>query len=209
MGRRQLNGGPAVRAARVMNARVITVSAAMLLAAILTGCGPGDAPRDTSSSASGTVAPTDAAKTPTPTPTVTPIALPTDCRAILSDDVLAQLGDHPLNHEAYDDVGVLADGSLRCRWRDPSVDITGLQTLISRVNRGEALEMLNGLMATEGFICYESEGGSRCERERPSAQYPVIEGRTLFLRDDVLIDTEYWNLAPTGYTSSIIAHLWP
>lgn len=32
-------------------------------------------------------------------------------------------------------------------------------------------------------------------------------GRTLFWREDILIDTRYSNLAPEGYTASIVEHL--
>lgn len=75
------------------------------------------------------------------------------------------------------------------------------------MNRGPALDLLNELVAEEGFTCYESEGGTRCEKTWQNAMYPVTDGRTLFWRQDVLIDTRYSNLAPAGYTSAIVAHL--
>ena len=67
------------------------------------------------------------------------------------------------------------------------------------------LDMLNDLVATQGFSCYTPDDGTRCEKTWINDTYPVNDGRTLFWRDDVLIDTQYSNLAPTGYTASIIA----
>ena len=46
--------------------------------------------------------------------------------------------------------------------------------------------------------------GTRCEKTWQNTQYPVTDGRTLYWRDDILIDTQYSNLAPSGYTSAII-----
>ena len=77
------------------------------------------------------------------------------------------------------------------------------------MNRGPALDLLNGLAAEEGFTCYTPDGGTRCEKTWESEQYPVTNGRTLFWRDDLLIDTSYSNLAPSGYTSSIVSAIWP
>ena len=37
----------------------------------------------------------------------------------------------------------------------------------------------------------------------------MTEGRTLFYRDGVIVDTQYTNLAPKGYTAAIIDYLWP
>ncbi|WP_045264063.1 hypothetical protein, partial [Microbacterium oxydans] len=137
----------------------------------------------------------------------TPVTLPTDCRAILSEAVLAELGDTPLNDPAFGPSGVGADGTLTCNWADPRADTTRLTTTISRMNRGPALDMLNALANNEGFSCFTPDGGTRCEKTWPNEQYPVTDGRTLFWRDDVLIDTRYSNLAPAGYTSSIVEHL--
>ncbi|MFJ4997977.1 hypothetical protein ACIP5T_07485 [Microbacterium sp. NPDC088619] len=193
-----------------MNARFAAGAAALLLVAVLTGCGPAgsgsggssESPKPSSSSPDESANPTTS-----PTPTTTPIALPTDCRAILSEDVLAQLDGIPLNDAAFGPSGVGDDGALTCIWADPKADTTRLVTTISLMNRGPALDMLNALVADEGFTCFTPDGGTRCEKTWPNTQYPVTDGRTLFWRDDVLIDSEYSNLAPEGYTSSIVAHL--
>lgn len=187
------------------------VPALLILIAVLAACTP--TTPGASSSAGSTEAGSASTPTPgrsaspssSPSPTTTPVALPTDCRAILSSAVLAQLGDIPLNAPAFGPSGVQADGSLICIWADPRADTTNITTTISRRYRGEALDMLNGLVKTQGFTCYTPDKGTRCEKEWPDPTYPVTDGRTLFWRDDVLIDTRYSNLSPTGYTSSIVA----
>ena len=134
--------------------------------------------------------------------------IPDDCAAMLSEDVLSQLAGIPLNDPAFGASGVQPDGSLICIWADPAADTTGLRTEISSVARGPALDMLNELATTQGFTCYTPDGGTRCEKTWPNATYPVTDGRTLFWRDDILVDTQYSNLAPTGYTASIVEHIW-
>lgn len=192
-----------------MNGRIAAASAALLLIAVLAGCGQGDpSPSDPSASpeSSSTTSPTGSPG-PTASPTSTPVALPTDCRAVLSADVLAQLDGIPLNDAAVGPSGVGTDGTLTCIWRDPRADTTSLVTTISRMNRGPALDMLNALATDEGFTCFTPDGGTRCEKTWQNTQYPVTDGRTLFWREDILIDTRYSNLAPTGYTASIVASL--
>ena len=133
--------------------------------------------------------------------------MPTDCRAILSDAVLAELGATPLNDPAFGPSGVQDDGGLICIWGDPAADTTHLVTTITAVNRGPALILLNQLADGEGFLCYTPDEGTRCEKTWPNPQYPVTDGRTLYWRDDILIDTKYSNLAPSGYTSAIIENV--
>ncbi|MFJ4159088.1 hypothetical protein [Microbacterium testaceum] len=181
------------------------VAAALAGAALLalSACAP----------AADEAAPTPAApvvsSSPTPIPTITQTApavrIPADCRSMLSADVLAQLGQTPLNDPSLGPSGVQSDGSLICIWRDPAADTTGLVTHISRMDRGPALDMLNGLVDAQGFSCYTPDAGTRCEKTWINPTYPVNDGRTLYWRDGVLIDTQYSNLAPTGYTGSIIA----
>ncbi|MFF5625548.1 hypothetical protein ACFY5A_09280 [Microbacterium sp. NPDC012755] len=196
-----------------MNARITAGAAALLLISVLAGCGPA---ASSGGGASGSPKPSSSAEesgkpsptaSPSPTATTKSVALPTDCRAILSDDVLAQLDGVPLNDAAFGPSGVGSNGTLTCIWADPGADTTSLVTTISRMNRGPALDLLNGLVTDEGFSCFTPDDGTRCEKTWPNTQYPVTDGRTLFWRDDVLIDTRYSNLAPSGYTSSIIAKL--
>lgn len=194
-----------------MKARPVAAVAALLLIAGLTACGAAsDGDGGSSATPSPSESPADSASaspTPSPTPTASAVALPTDCRAILSEDVLSQLGETPLNDAAFGPSGVGAEGTLTCIWRDPRADTTGLVTTIEHMNRGPALDLLNELADAEGFSCFTPDGGTRCEKTWQNEQYPVTDGRTLFWRDGILIDTQYSNLAPTGYTASIIASI--
>lgn len=183
-----------------------SVAAVLMAAAALAACAP--EPGTGASSSPSATATGDATATPLPTPTPSATAsaeIPDDCRAILTEDVLAQLADVPLNDPAFGASGVQADGSLICVWGDPTADTTGLVTTITLVSRGPALDLLNELADEEGYTCYTPDGGTRCEKTWQNETYPVTDGRTLFWRDDILIDTRYSNLAPSGYTDAIVA----
>lgn len=181
--------------------------AAILGAAALgtTACAPSS--DESSPEESAPVVSTSPTPIPTITQTATAVRIPADCRAMLSADVLSQLATVPLNDPALGPSGVQSDGSLICIWRDPAADTTSLTTTISRMDRGPALDMLNDLVSTQGFSCYTPDEGTRCEKTWINDTYPVNDGRTLFWRDGVLIDTQYSNLAPTGYTASIITSI--
>lgn len=190
--------------------------------ALLAGCAPDttaapSATPGTTPVGSGSASATpETSGTPSVTPSATPSAtpavqadVPTDCTKILTPDVLAQLEGVPLNDPATGvDGGVQSDGSLVCLWRDPRADTTYLETTISRMSRGPALEQMNALADDEGFDCYTPDGGTRCEKTWKNLAYPVTDGRTLFWRDDVMIDTQYSNLAPSGYTNAIISAIY-
>lgn len=191
---------------------------AVIAAALLTGCAPegydGGAAPAPSATASGTAAPSGSATpvaSPSPSPSGTAEAspeIPRDCRAILTEAVLAQLEGTPLNDPGLgESTGVQPDGSLVCVWRDPGADTTGLTTTISKESMGPALDRLNALVATEGFTCFTPDEGTRCEKTWPNSVYPVTDGRTLFYRSGLLIDTVYSNLAPAGYTDAIIRRI--
>ncbi|MFE6995742.1 hypothetical protein ACFVAE_07285 [Microbacterium sp. NPDC057659] len=193
-------------------ARVFVLAAAVAASVLLAGCAPAASDADGSGTkpATSSTTSTDApGKSPTPsaTPTAKPAAIPKDCRKILTSEVLAQLKDVPLNDKAFGPSGTLKDGSLKCVWGDPQADTTGLVTTITHERSGPALEKLNGLVA-EGFTCYAPDEGTRCEKIWKNKTYPVTDGRTLFYRQGVLIDTQYSNLAPKGYTDAIIAGIW-
>lgn len=186
--------------------RLAVAAASTLLATIaVTGCAPDAEP----GASDFTFTPTPAAS-PSATPTATPAArveIPDDCRALLDDDVLAQLDGVPLNDPAFGPSGPQPDGGLICVWGDPGADATSLVTTLTFMARGAALDELNRLADDDGFTCYTPDGGTRCEKTWTSTEYPVEQGRTLFWRDDVLIDTQYSNLAPTGYTAAIVEAL--
>jgi hypothetical protein len=180
---------------------------AVLSALALASCAPDPGSGPTRPPAASS-APADATATPaaTPSPTATPVALPTDCRATVTSEVLAQFGDLPVNDPAFgSDAGAQPDGSFVCIWGRPDTDTGRLWTTFSNMSRGPALDLLNDLAANEGFTCYTPADGTRCEKTWVDEEYPVTDGRTLFWRDDVMIDTSYRNLAPTGYTDAVVA----
>jgi len=163
----------------------------------------------------------DAARTtsaaPTPSASITPFPtghsvsttpLPDDCEAILNDRVRAELDGVPLNAPGMGG-GIRPDSSRVCVWGDPGAAGTRLVTVIGYSPEREALDALYELGTDEGFTCYEPDGGVRCEKTWDHPSLPVEEGRTLFYRDGVIVDTQFSNLAPAGYTSAIIAALWP
>lgn len=186
-------------------------AASVLLVLALAGCAPDDSAGPAPSPGSSETPSPTASGSPEPSPTSTADAtpqIPEDCRAILSASVLEQLDGVPLNDEAFGPSGPQPGESLICVWGDPGADTTNLVTTISYLSRGPALDLLNELADDEDFTCYTPDQGTRCEKTWQNEQYPVTDGRTLFWRDDVLIDTRYSNLAPAGYTDAIIAALW-
>ena len=91
-----------------------------------------------------------------------------------------------------------------CLWGSPETDTGRLTTTISVISRGPALDLLNQLADEEGFTCYTPDRGTRCEKTWEDETYPVTDGRTVFWRDDIMIDTAYIGLAPSGYTAAIV-----
>lgn len=208
---------------RAMTSRALPrlAPAALLLAALLlAGCAPEPgtaAPAPAVTTATGTAAPSPAATTsaeaggPPPAASgsvVSTTVLPRDCAGILGAPARAALTSVPLNDPAFGESGVLPDGSLRCVWADPGADTAKIVTTISYGSQNPVVDFLNELTGI-GFTCYEPAGGVRCEKTWQNARYPVTDGRTLFFRDGVLIDTQFSHLAPEGYTTGIIASLWP
>lgn len=170
----------------------------LALAGVLAACAPEPGEAGPSPTATPTVA---AKRTPTASPTPDAPQVPTDCRAILNAGVLDQLAGVPLNDPSLGASGVQGDGSLVCVWGASPAAV--LRTSISAISRGPALDMLNGLLA-EGYACYTPDGGTRCEKSWFREPDLVPEGRTLFWREDVLVDTAFTGLAPDGYTAAIV-----
>ncbi|MCR2813752.1 DUF3558 domain-containing protein [Microbacterium sp. zg.Y1090] len=183
-------------------ARACSLAALALAAATLGGCAA-EQPAPAS-----TVVATPPAATSTPTPSATPLPgaadLPRDCRAIVSGSVLAQLGDTPLNDPAFADTGTQPDGTLVCVWGAADAATTNLRTVISAVEHNPTMDALNGLVAEDEYLCYQPDEGVRCEKSWQNERYPVTDGRTLYYREGVLIDTTYSNLAPTGFTDAVV-----
>lgn len=188
--------------------------------AVLSGCsGAPDGAATTADAGAATSAASSA--TPAPQATIAPFPigaststtplpadLPQGCRDILTGSVLAQLEGVPLNAEGMGG-GIRPDSSRVCVWGEPGAIATRLVTVIGYSPEPEARDALYEL-GNEGYTCYEPDGGIRCEKTWEHPTLPgVTEGRTLFYRDGVIVDTQYTNLAPKGYTAAIIDYLWP
>lgn len=201
---------PSVRRPRGARAAILGGLVAMAALAV-TACTAAPAPAPSTSSPAPTP---DASSTPTgpvladfpfgPSTSTTP--LPDDCRAILTDSVLAELDGVPLNAPGMGG-GIRPDSSRVCAWGEPGAAATWLVTVIGFSPYREATDALFAL-GKEGYTCYEPDGGIRCERTWEHDTLPVTQGRTLYYRDGIIVDTQYSNLAPAGYTSAIIAALW-
>ena len=206
-----------VRVRSVRRSAQLRAGAALLGAALLlTGCagtpdvGPSpEGSSDASASPTASPGPTIA---PFPTgssvsTTALPADLPQGCRDILDERVLAQLEGVPLNAPGMGG-GIRPDSSRVCVWGEPGAAATWLVTVLGYSPDREARDALYAL-GGEGFTCYEPRGGIRCEKTWQDPNLPVTQGRTLFYRDGVIVDTQYSNLAPTGYTDAVISALWP
>ncbi|CAN7183213.1 DUF3558 family protein [Microbacterium sp. LjRoot45] len=201
---------PSVRHPRGARAAVLGGLVAMAALAV-TACTAAPAPAPSASSPAPTP---EASSTPTgpvladfpfgPSTSTTP--LPDDCRAILTDSVLAELDGVPLNAPGMGG-GIRPDSSRVCAWGEPGAAATWLVTVIGFSPYREATDALFAL-GNDGYTCYEPDGGIRCERTWEHDTLPVTQGRTLYYRDGIIVDTQYSNLAPAGYTSAIIAALW-
>lgn len=208
-----------------MTSRALTRSAPaalILTVALLAGCAPEPGPGPATGSPEQT-APT-ATATPTPLETRSvqaggppPAAsgsvgsttvIPRDCAGILGPAARTALANVPLNDPAFGEAGTLPDGSLRCVWADPGADTAKIVTTIAHAAENPVIDFMNELTAI-GFTCYEPDAGVRCEKTWENERFPVTDGRTLYFRDGVLIDTQFSHLAPDGFTSGVIGSVWP
>ncbi|ALJ18983.1 hypothetical protein [Microbacterium sp. No. 7] len=194
----------------------LSTLAGLLLALGLVACAPepepAPGPTTDAPTPSATSSPSAAAGAPEILPfplgeAASTTALPTDCRDVLSDKVLAELEDYPFNAPGMGG-GIRPDSTRVCVWGEPGAVGTWLVTVIGYSPEREARDALYELSG-EGYTCYEPSQGIRCEDTWQHETLPIEQGRTLFWRDGVVVDTQYSNLAPSGYTASIIERMWP
>ncbi len=194
--------------------RLAALGLALLAAFALTACaGTPDGGTTSATSGASSAAPTPVMTLapfpmgPATSTTPLPSNLPQGCRDILTASVLQELDGVPLNADGMGG-GIRSDSTRVCVWGEPGAVGTRLVTLIGYAPDQPARDALYAL-GNDGYTCYEPHGGIRCEKTWQSATLPVQEGRTLFYRDGVIVDTQYSNLAPAGYTDAIIDALWP
>jgi len=153
--------------------------------------------------------------------------IPTDCRALVSQEVYeATFGEVPLNDPdaiATGEVGVQqpteppegadvqetieSQTQLACLWRQPEADITYLWASVAIVDPLLGGQFMREREA-EGFTCVQVHGGERCQLIRPNEMYPVDEGFTHFLRDDVYVYVGQANLVTDDLLGDIVAQVW-
>jgi hypothetical protein len=210
----------------------------------LTGCGgmdlgPGDGAASPSPSAdtdapsasptpSGSVSPT-ATPTTGPTGTASPVAIPTDCREIVSASAYESVfADVPLNPEGFTTrsgapfgqvtpttpppgatpaEAVRGATTLDCLWRDPNADITFIEVAVGAVDPAVGTSYLDDL-AADGYTCTDVHEGRRCHLTRPNADYPVDESFTRFQRDGVFISVDQANFSTNDLIGDIVDRLW-
>ncbi|HEV7955909.1 MAG: hypothetical protein JWL94_2182 [Microbacteriaceae bacterium] len=138
----------------------------------------------------------------------------------------ATFGDLPLNHPAVvgpRDAGAVTPSSpptgataeeilshatqLRCIWRDPMADITYLAATIGTADTATGRLHLEELAAS-GYTCVGVHGGTRCQMVKPDETYPVDEGYTAFLRDDIYIYVGQANFATEDLLGEFVDNLW-
>jgi hypothetical protein len=212
---------------------VLPLALAVLALAGCTGTDIGpDAGAPTPSASTGATA---EPPSPRPTPTVTdspasPVALPTDCRDIVSAEAYdATFGSTPLNPEGFTrrDGGpfgrvtpveppadatpeetVTSATSLDCLWRDPNADITGITVALGEVDP-EVGEAYLAALAGEGYTCVDVDEGRRCHLVRPNSEHPEAdEGYTRFLRDGVVISVDQVNFSTDDLLGDIVDRVW-
>jgi hypothetical protein len=165
-----------------------------------------------------------------PSPSTTPgvvIGFPRECASIIPKAAYtATFGDTPLNDPGVIDAAdadtvtptpsppgapagtVLANAvELHCVWRDPGADITYLEVTMAHADHGLALGYLAEL-AGKNSGCTDSLGGRSCTLVKPNEQYPVDEGYTSFVRDDVYLSISEANFASPNLLSDLVGALW-
>lgn len=187
----------------------------------LTGCVPSD-PTPTPST---TPAPS-ASESPTASAAPT-IALPAECADLVSEETYAAVfASTPLNDPGFlgetpagaieptePPAGATAEqilasaARLYCVWRDPNADITGLVAAVAIVDVVVAEQQLQ-LLSERDYTCADAFGGRRCQLVRQNELYPVEEGHTVFLRDDVYITVDQYNYPTNGLLEEIVTRLW-
>ena len=181
-------------------------------------------------------APTTTVASTTATPSASSAAvIPTECTDLIASTAFtASFGAWPLNDPAvvgtpgseyYIPAGTVmptpaASGAtpaqqlsaatqLRCVWRDPAADITGLTVEIATVDPALANGYLASLPA-EGYTCAPTITGAglACENTRTDPTYGVDIVATSFLRGDTYIQVNQANVSTPDLIAALEAKLW-
>jgi hypothetical protein len=204
--------------------------------------GPSTSPATTPSASPSPTAVESASPAPAPAPTTAPAAapasIPTDCTDIVDAATYeATMGDAPLNDPrhftepmgqvapsappAEADLGqvVAADRVLRCGWRDPMADITGLFVDVAVVDEATASTYPAWLAEARepttpswldgvAYTCSEDYEGTLCQYTTTHEMYGVDMTDTVLVRDDVVVTVGQSNVPTDDLMGSIVSRIW-
>ncbi|MDR6170094.1 hypothetical protein [Curtobacterium sp. SORGH_AS_0776] len=176
-------------------------------------------PEPSPSATTPTSAPITQRPTPRPTPVNTTATIPTDCRALVpaSDydrlfggtplvQIKPSLPDTPeeyrdLERETGDDV------SLRCSWRDPQADVTGLG-ITAGESTPEAISENLAVIRGEGGTCSERDHGTFCQTVSNVEPYDVDRAYTYYTRGTAWVVIEQTNFPTDNLLGAIVGEIW-
>lgn len=212
------------RAGRIAVIVLSSLTAILLVAAIVVGVSLYGAVKNNGGEPEATAAPSVAA-TPTPTatptaeaPTATPtgVAIPERCEDIYSATMLATVTEaygavvtSPVDRAPTKDpvLEPLVDtlGGLGCAWGGTG-DAGGINTAVSAVDATTAATVTDRLVAA-GFTCTTVDQGQICRQSESSADGAF--GETHFVGGGLWVATFWSVFGPTGYTEDIVSTLLP
>jgi hypothetical protein len=177
-------------------------------------------PEPVPSATTPTSAPITQRPTPRPTPTSasTAATIPTDCRGLVpASDYDRLFGGTPLvqikpslpdTPEAYRDLERQSgDDSLRCIWRDPQADVTGLEIMAGESTPGAISENL-AVIRGEGGTCSQRDGGTFCQTVSNVEPYDVERAYTYYTRGTAWVVIDQTNFPTNGLLDAVSGEIW-
>jgi hypothetical protein len=178
-------------------------------------------------------APAPSAPEPKPEATAAVASVPNDCKAVVPQSKYTGFfGETPLNDpgfvgeeggEYYTPTGAIkpsdaptgatarekveSQTELRCIWRDPRADISGLSVEMASIEPAISKEYMASL-ASDGFKCEAVDNGQRCQETHQEAQYGVDVANTVFVRDSTVITIWQANFPTNNLLKSLTSTVW-
>ncbi|MET4638614.1 hypothetical protein ABIE24_001850 [Mycetocola sp. 2940] len=194
-------------------------TAALLTAALVSGCSGTPAPEDTTEgTTAASPAPSEEPR-PTPSAEATPdevgLVLPGSCEEIYGPAMFEALQEDlpPLNDPSMSDPNFSNTDELeetlrsleylQCTWGRASE--AGIVTAVARVSEEQSDAVLD-ILESNGFDCYSQLQGTRCVIREETEGNAL--GESHFLREDVWVSTFWLNAPIRGYTENIVEAIW-
>lgn len=194
-------------------------TAALLTAAVVSGCASTPTPEGTTAASSAPAPAPSEKPRPTPSAVATPeevgVVLPGSCEDLYGPAMFKSLQADlpPLNDETMADPNFSNNAKveealrsltyLQCTWGGAGE--LGIVTAVARVSEKQSDEVLE-IMGSGGFDCYDQLDGTRCVI-REEADGSVL-GESHFLREGVWVSTFWLNAPIRGYTENIVEAIW-